>query len=149
LPRDIDPAVARLPDARLYNLDDLQASVQAGLHLRMQEVERVQAIIAPEACAFDHWLRSLSVSDAICGLRHHADSLCQQELKRTLQQLASSLSEREVAAITAFSTRLVNKLLHTPTVRLKEVTATDQEQVYAQALRYLFALGETLGQDDK
>jgi glutamyl-tRNA reductase len=149
LPRDIDPAVVRLPDVRLYNLDDLQASAQAGLYLRMQEVERVQAIIATEACAFDHWLRSLSVSDAICALRQHAESLRQQELKRTLQQLASSLSEQEVAAITALSTRLVNKLLHTPTVRLKEATATDQAQVYAQALRYLFALGKTLGQDER
>ncbi len=142
LPRDVDPAVADLPGVHLYNLDDLQASVSAGIHLRMHEVEHVQAIIAQEVDAFERWLRSLSVVDTISDLRQHADTLRQQELARTIRQLAPSLSESETAALQELTTRLVNKILHMPTLRLKDAAAAGQGHVYAEALRYLFDLEE-------
>src|SRR6266699_1618372 len=137
LPRDIDPAVAALPGVHLYNLDDLQAGVSQGIEMRMQEVEHVQSIIAEELSAFERWLRSLSVVDTISDLRQRVEALRQQELLRTTRQLTSTLSEREAAAIQELTTRLVNKLLHTPTLRLKEAAAAGQGHVYAEALRYL------------
>jgi len=140
LPRDVDPAVVELPGVYLYNLDDLQSGVNEGIRMRLQEAEQVQAIIAEEVRAFDRWMRSLSVVDTISDLRQHVDELRQQELARTLQRLSSTLSEREAAAIQELTTRLVNKLLHMPTLRLKDAAAEGQGPVYAQALRYLFDL---------
>jgi glutamyl-tRNA reductase len=140
LPRDVDPAVSTLPGIHLYNLDDLQAGVSQGIHFRMQEVEHVQSIVAIEVSAFERWLRSLSVVDTISDLRQRVDALREQELVRTLRQLSSSLSEREAAAIHELTTRLVNKLLHTPTLRLKDAAAVGQGHAYAEALRYLFDL---------
>ena len=140
LPRDVEPAVGTLPGIHLYNLDDLQAAVSQGMHRRMQEVEQVQAIIAEEVGAFERWLRSLSVVATISDLRQSVDAFRELELSRTMRQLSSSLSEREAAAIQELSTRLINKLLHTPTLRLKEAAAVGQGQVYAEALRYLFDL---------
>lgn len=140
LPRDVDPAVVDLPGVHLYNLDDLQSGVNEGIRLRLQEAEQVQAIIAEEVRAFDRWTRSLSVVDTISDLRQHVDELRQQELARTLQRLSSTLSEREATAIQELTTRLVNKLLHTPTLRLKDAAADGQGPLYAQALRYLFDL---------
>src|SRR6266702_354844 len=140
LPRDVDPAVGTLPGIHLYNLDDLQAGVSQGMHRRMQEVEQVQAIIAEEVGAFERWFRSLSVVATISDLRQRVDAFRKLELARTMRQLSSSLSEREAAAIQELSTRLINKLLHTPTLRLKEAAAVGQGQVYAEALRYLFDL---------
>lgn len=142
LPRDVDPAVAGLPGVHLYNLDDLQASVNEGIRLRLQEVEQVQAIIAEEVSVFDHWLHSLSVVDTISDLRRHVDDLRQKELARTMQRLSSTISESESAAIQELTTRLVNKLLHIPTLRLKDAAAEGQGHVYAEALRYLFDLEE-------
>jgi len=142
LPRDVEPPVASLPGVFLYNLDDLQASVREGIRLRLQEMEQVQAIIAEEAAAFEHWLRSLSVVDTISDLRQRVDTLRQQELARAMRHLSSTLSERETAAVQELTTRLVNKLLHTPMVRLKEAAAEGQGHVYAEALRYLFDLEE-------
>jgi glutamyl-tRNA reductase len=142
LPRDIDPTVADLPGVQLYNLDDLQSSVSAGIQLRMQEVEHVQAIIAEETATFERWLRSLSVVDTISVLRQHADIVRQQELARTMRQLSPSLSESEAAALQELTTRLVNKLLHAPTLRLKDAAASGRGHVYAEALRYLFDLEE-------
>ena len=140
LPRDVDPAVVELPGVYLYNLDDLQSEANEGIRLRLQEAEQVQAIIAEEVRAFDRWMRSLSVVDTISDLRQHVDELRQQELARTLQRLSSTLSEREAAAIQELTTRLVNKLLHMPTLRLKDAAAEGQGPMYAQALRYLFDL---------
>jgi glutamyl-tRNA reductase len=142
LPRDVDPTVSTLPGVYLYNIDDLQASANEGIRLRMQEVEHVRCIIAEEVSAFERWLRSLSVSGTISDLRQHADNLRQQELLRTLRQLSSSLSERETAAIQELTTRLMNKLLHIPMLRLKEAAAGGQGHIYAEALRYLFDLEE-------
>ena len=146
LPRDVDPAVVNLPGVHLYNLDDLQASVSEGMRLRMQEVEHVQAIIAEEVDVFERWLRSLSVVDTISNLRHRVDAVRQQELARTMRQLGSSLSEREAAALQELTTRLVNKLLHAPTLRLKAAAADGRGQMFDEALRYLFDLEENINE---
>ena len=142
LPRDVDPEVGLLDGVYLYNIDDLQAEVDKGIHLRLQEVAHVQAIIAMEVESFEHWLSSLSVVDTISDLRHHVDQLRQQELTRTLRQLSPSLSEREIAAVRELANRLTNKLLHIPTLRLKDAAAAGQGHIYAEAMRYLFGLEE-------
>ena len=140
LPRDVEPTVDTLPGVHLYNLDDVEAAVSEGIRLRLQEVELVQSIIVQEVSTFEHWLRSLSVVDAINDLRQYADALRHQELARTMQQLPSSLTEREAAAVQELTTRLVNKLLHKPLLRLKDAAAAGQGHVYTEALRYLFDL---------
>ncbi len=142
LPRDVDPEVGTLPNVHLYNLDDLQAQVERGISLRLQEAEHVQAIIAEEVQAFERWLSSLSVTGTISDMRHSIEVIRQQELARAMRQLSSTLSEREAATVQELTTRLVNKILHTPTLQLKEAAADGQGHVYAEALRYLFKLEE-------
>jgi glutamyl-tRNA reductase len=142
LPRDVEAAVASLPGIYLYNLDDLQHEVEHGIRSRLQETEHVQAIIAEEVKNFSSWLASLSVVNTISDLRHQADAIRQQELARTLRQLAPTLSEHEAAAVQELTNRLVNKLLHLPTRRLKDAAAAGQGHVYADATRYLFGLEE-------
>ncbi|HLG62996.1 MAG TPA: glutamyl-tRNA reductase [Ktedonosporobacter sp.] len=140
LPRDVDPIVGAMPGVHLYNVDDLQSEVERGILLRLQEAERVRMIINEEAEAFERWLASLSVVGTISDLRQYVDLLRQQELERTLRQISPSLSTRELAAVQELTTRLVNKLLHTPTLRLKDAAAAGQGHVYAEAMRYLFGL---------
>ena len=142
LPRDIDPAVADLPGTHLFNLDDLQNVVNEGIRLRLQEVEQVEAIVAAEAADFARWFSSLQVVDTIIDLRNQVNALREQELSHTLNQLGPSLSERETAAVRALTTRLVNKILHAPTQRLKDAAASGHGQNCAETLRYLFALKE-------
>ena len=140
LPRDIDPTISQLPDVYLYNIDDLQSQVQQGIVLRLQEVPQVQTIVAEETHTFNRWVASLSVSSTIVDLRRQAEALRQQELARTMRQLAPTLSEREMAVVQELTTRLMNKFLHMPTVQLKEAAASQQGHTYAEALRYLFRL---------
>jgi glutamyl-tRNA reductase len=123
-------------------LDDLQDAVDQGIRLRLQEVEQVEAIVSEEAAAFTRWLSSLGVVDTINDLRGQIHALREQELARTLHQLAPSLSEREAAIVQELTTRLVNKILHMPTRRLKDAAADGQGHIYAEALRFLFDLRE-------
>jgi glutamyl-tRNA reductase len=141
VPRDIEPAIADMPGVHLYNLDDLEIGVNEGIRLRNQEIDQVQEIILQEVSTFKRWLWSLNVVETISALRQHADTLRQQELKRTLQRLPD-LTQHETAIIQELSTRLVNKLLHTPMLRLKEATVEGQEHIYTEALHYLFDLKE-------
>jgi glutamyl-tRNA reductase len=141
IPRDIDPAVAAMPGVHLYNLDDLEIDVNEGIRLRYQEVEHVQKIVDQEVSIFIRWLRTLSVVDTIRELRQYADIFRKQELIRTLQRLPT-LSEYETAIIQELTTRIVNKLLHTPMLRLKDAAVEGQEKIYSEALRYLFDLKE-------
>jgi glutamyl-tRNA reductase len=140
MPRDIDPAVTELTGVHLYNLDDLQAEVERGIHLRRQEAEHVQTIVAEEVQQFERWLASLSVVDTISDLRQHADALRRQELARAIRQLSPTLSERELATVQELTTRLMNKFLHAPMLRLKDAAAVGEGHIYAQAMRYLFDL---------
>ncbi|HLZ61911.1 MAG TPA: glutamyl-tRNA reductase [Ktedonosporobacter sp.] len=142
LPRDIDPAAATVAGVQLYNLDDLQATVDENIRLRRQEVAQAQLIIAEEVEAFERWSRSLGVIDTIRDLRGQVEGVRQRELARTMRLLASSLSDREQAYVEELTTRLVNKLLHGPTLRLKAAAAAGQGQIYVEALRYLFNLKE-------
>ncbi len=142
LPRDIEPGVGALSGVHLYNIDDLQQEVERGIRLRLQEVAQVQAIIVHEVHAFERWLASLSVVGTISDLRQRVDAVRQQELERTLRQLGSTLSGRELAAVQELTTRLMNKILHTPTLRLKDAAANGQGHIYAETLRYLFDLRE-------
>lgn len=141
LPRDIDPLVSDLAEVYLYNLDDLEMGVNEGIRLRIQEVELVQEIIHQEVIAFNKWLRSLNVVETISALRQYADTLRQHELKRALHRLPD-LTQREATMIQDLSTRIVNKLLHIPMLRLKEASIEGQEHIYADALNYLFDLKE-------
>ena len=141
LPRDIDPAIVDIAGVHLYNLDDLEIGVNEGIRLRYQEVEQVKEIIIQEVSAFKRWLRSLNVVDTISALRQYADTLRQQELTRTLQRLPA-LTQRETVVIQELTTRIVNKLLHIPMLRLKDAAVEGQEHIYSEALRYLFDLKE-------
>jgi glutamyl-tRNA reductase len=141
LPRDVDPAVAEMPGVHLFNLDDLELFVNEGIRLRRQEVEQVQEIIVQEVNAFKRWLSSLSVVDTISALRQHADMLRQQELMRTLHRMPT-LTQHETAVIQELTTRIVNKLLHIPMLRLKDAAVEGHEHMYSEALRYLFDLKE-------
>ena len=143
LPRDIDPRVATIPGVHLYNLDDLHAWVHESIRLRMQEVDQVQAIIAQEIEAFRRWLRSLAVITTISDLRQQVDVLRQQEINRALRHLAATLSERDLAYVQDAMNRLTNKVLHLPTIRLKEAAADGYGEVYAEAVRYLFDLDQS------
>jgi glutamyl-tRNA reductase len=141
VPRDLDPEIHELEDCYLYDLDDLQAVVAESLAGRRREAERAEAIVFEEAERFRAWQASLDVVPAIASLRARAEEIRIAELAR-LEGRLGELSETERRAVESATTRIVDKLLHLPTVRMKQAAVTADGVLYADAVRHLFGLGE-------
>ena len=141
VPRDLDPGIHELDGCYLYDIDDLQSVVVESLAGRRQEAGRAEAIVAAEAERFREWQASLEVVPAIASLRARAEAIRAAELERARARLGR-LTEAERAAVESITAQIVNKLLHLPTVRMKEAAAGADGAVYAEAVRHLFGLGE-------
>ncbi len=141
VPRDLDPAINDLEGCYLYNIDDLQAVVVENVAARMRHAARAEAIVASEAERFRLWRASLEVVPAIASLRARAEQIRAAELAKAETRLGR-LSDGERETVESLTAQIVNKLLHLPTVRMKEAAAAPDGVVYADALRHLFGLGD-------
>ena len=139
MPRDIDPAVAELDGVTLLDLDDLRAFVEAGLDERRKEVTRVRAIVADEVARYLETAAERQVAPTIAALRDQAEQLRVGELERYRSRL-EGLDPRQREAVEAVTHGILGKLLHSPTVRLKEASGTARAERLADALRELFDL---------
>jgi glutamyl-tRNA reductase len=137
VPRDLDPEIGTLPYAFLYDVDDLDEAVGTGTV--EGAAARAEAIVAEEAERFRAWQASRGVVPAIASLRARAEEIRLGELQRAGRRLAD-LSPEERRAVEAMTVQIVNKLLHDPTVRLKEAAAGADGAAYADAVRHLFGL---------
>ncbi len=123
----------------LYDVDDLERVVEESVAGRRTEAVRAEAIVADEAERFRDWQLSLDVVPAIASLRALAESIREDELARAEGRLGS-LSPSQRRAVESLTAQIVNKLLHLPTVRMKEAAAAADGVLYADAIRHLFAL---------
>jgi glutamyl-tRNA reductase len=141
VPRDLDPAIHELDGCYLYDIDDLESVVAQSLAGRRREAGRAEEIVLDEAERFRAWQASRDVVPAIASLRALAEEIRESELERVRARL-DRLTEAERRAVEAVTSRIVDKLLHGPTVKMKEAAAGADGAVYADALRHLFGLGD-------
>ena len=141
VPRDLDPEIAALDGCYLYDLDDLEAVVTETLAGRRREAERAEGIVATEAERFREWQTSLELVPAIASLRARAEEIRTAELAKAEARLGR-LTEGERRTVESVTAQIVNKLLHLPTVRMKQAAAAADGVLYADTVRHLFGLGE-------
>lgn len=119
LPRDVEANVAQRPEVELHNVDDLQGIVQAHRERRQAEVEPIGRMIAAEVDRFDAWLKERDAASLVRALRDRAEAIRDDELQSTLRRLQLDDPDQE-ALVEQLSRRLMNKLLHDPTTRIKD-----------------------------
>ena len=141
VPRDVDPSVGGLSGVRLFDIDHLEATLDANMALRQAAIPQVETIVQEDLAAALDWLHSREVVPVIECLRRRSADLAEAELQETLHRLVG-LDDREREAVARMAHRIVNKLLHQPTVRLKACAASGNGHGYAHAVRELFDLGE-------
>ncbi len=141
VPRDVDPALSAVDGCFVYDIDDLEAVVDASLTGRRAEAARAEQIVAAEAERFGEWQASLAVVPAIASLRAYAEGIRSAELAKAEGRLGR-LAEGDRRLVEAMTAQIVNKLLHLPTVRMKEAAAASDGVVYAEVVRHLFGLGD-------
>jgi glutamyl-tRNA reductase len=139
VPRDVDPAVGDLPSVTLKNMDDLKAFSELGMSGRRKEIHAVSRIVDDEVRRFLELAAQRETAPLVAALHQRAEHLRQAELTRYRTQLAN-LDEGEWAAVEALSRGLLAKLLHEPSVQIKEAAGSPQQDQFLEAVRTLFAL---------
>jgi glutamyl-tRNA reductase len=139
VPRDVEAAVGRLDQVFLYNIDDLQTIVQANLARRSGELARADAIVDEEVSRFAAWMQSREIIPTVVALRQRFEEIRQAELSR-LEPKLSGLPPEARARLDEITRLLIEKLLLTPTERLKAVNDEATIVTYADALNRLFSL---------
>jgi glutamyl-tRNA reductase len=122
LPRDIEPTVRDIPGVTLIDLDDLERLCPVDADSRNAEHQRAEALAAQEADRLAEWLRFRAVSPAITELRTYAETIRKAELRRSAARLRD-LTPEQIAAVEALTSGIVNKLMHGPTVALRDGAA--------------------------
>ena len=140
-PRDVEEAVGQVPGVHLYDLDKLEQGASRTAEEQISQVPQVERIIGEEMERFQEWLTTLEVRPVIRAMREQAEAIRQREIRRTLRHL-DELSVDGAQEIESLTKSLVNKLLHEPTVRLKQHSQNGQGARYALLIRELFGLGD-------
>ncbi|MEI8407611.1 MULTISPECIES: glutamyl-tRNA reductase [unclassified Kribbella] len=135
LPRDVAPEAARIPGVSLVTLADL-AGTAGGSE---DDIDEVRRIVSEETGSFEATRRAASVAPTVVALRAMASELVDSELAR-LDRKLPGLEDAQRQEVARTIRRVVDKVLHTPTVRVKELAADPGGPTYADALRELFAL---------
>jgi glutamyl-tRNA reductase len=139
MPRDVDPAAAALPGVSVIGMDELRGS--GGAAVGADEVAAVRAIVEEEFAAYGSAVRAARVTPTVVALRAKAATVVDAELARLTGRLSEDgLSGQVLEEIAQTVRRVVDKLLHAPTVRVKELASSPGGEEYAAALRVLFDL---------
>jgi glutamyl-tRNA reductase len=141
LPHDVDRAAAGLPGVSVLGLDSLEAAGLAVAVTQADDVAAVRAIVAEELAARISARHAARVSPTVIALRAKAAEVVEAELDRLNGKLGP-LDERAKAEISRAMQRVVGKLLHAPTVRVKELAGSPGGDTYEAALRVLFDLDQ-------
>jgi len=139
VPRDVDPAAADLPGVTLLDMDDLRRFAEAGQAERRREVDAVRALIAAELDRYTAVSTAREVAPLVAALHEHGEDVRRAELDRFRAKLAD-LDPRQTEAVEALTRGIVAKLLHEPTVGLKDAAGSPRGERLAEALRDLFTI---------
>ena len=142
VPRDVASDVRDVPGVALYDVDDLQAVVRRNRAVRQGEASHAEGIVEEEIQRFAEWLGSLEVLPTLSALREHGKAIAQQVVRENAGRWESA-SERDRERVEAIAQAIVNRLLHEPTLRMKQM-ADDRVHLRMQVVRELFGLEETV-----
>jgi glutamyl-tRNA reductase len=137
VPRDIDARVSTLRGALLYDIDDLERAIEQGLDGRRRDLSRAERIVQDELVRFRAWRSALAVTPTVASLHARAEQIRRAELA----QAARGFDAAQLRSLDALTRSLVTKLLHEPTLRLREAGSLE----LAESIRHLFALDDEGG----
>jgi glutamyl-tRNA reductase len=139
VPRDIDPGCREVRGVSLYDVDDVQALVERNTSGREAESRSARALIESELVRFERWLASQEVVPTIAAMRERAEAIVQQVLTEN-ENRWEKVSPADRERIGVMARAIASRLLHEPTLRIKQAADSDESYVYVTALRELFGL---------
>jgi glutamyl-tRNA reductase len=140
--RNFDPAINKIDNVYLYNIDDLKSVAEENLQERSNEAEKAEGIVYEEVESFARWIHSLEQIPTITALRQRLEEIRRGELEKSLGGGLRDLSEKQRQALDGMTAAMINKILHGPISHLKRNSRgeDDEETLYVAALKKLFDL---------
>ena len=138
VPRDVDSACQEIEGVSLYDVDDLEAVIARNRKVRQAEARKAEGIIEEEIQQFAAWLGSLEVLPTVSALRAHATGIAEQIVQENAGKWESA-SPRDRERVDAIARAIVNRILHNPTLRMKELR-DDRIHARMALVRELFGL---------
>ncbi len=139
VPRDVDPAAGELKGVTLLDMDDLREFAEKGIRAREKEVSSVIEIVEEEVERFTNFFSARSVAPIVTQLHSRAEEIRDIELQKLCRRLPELTSE-QLKAVEILSSAIASKLIHEPTIRLKDAAGTPKGERLAEALQDLFDL---------
>ncbi|HEY6137218.1 MAG TPA: glutamyl-tRNA reductase [Thermoanaerobaculia bacterium] len=140
VPRNIDPAIAKVEGAYLYNIDDLQLVAESNRELRMKKAQQAEEIVAREVESFRRRIAAMDAVPTIVELQQRLEEIRATELERCLRRVGPITAEQR-EAIEMMTTQMVNKILHYPILQLKEADEPqEQRESLRKTIRKIFGL---------
>ena len=137
VPRNIDPEINDLDNVYLYDVDDLKGVVDTNILERQKEAKKAEEIIEEEIETFKRWLSSLDSVPVVIALREKAEAIKKEEVEKLLNRLPE-IGEKEKKAIEGMASSLINKLIHAPTVALRE--DSEDRDIMIATIKRLYGL---------
>ncbi len=142
LPRDIDPEINKLQGSFCYDIDDLQSVVSENQEERKKQSKKAEEIIDNELSEFELWFKSLSAVPIIRSLRKSFHSIAQYEMAKSFRRM-KDMSDVERKEVELMINRMINKLLHDPSINLKKIAHAEDSHLYLDTLIRTFDLNPT------
>lgn len=141
VPRDIDPAINRISNAYVYDIDDLQGVIHENIETRNKESIKAERIVDESVIKFTDWHENLDVVPTIIALRKKLNTIVEMELSKTMQTL-QPLTPKDRLSFKKMTDAMINKILHDPTLFLKNPGTHRNKSVYLNFARKLFNLDD-------
>ena len=139
VPRNVEAAVNGLPNVFCYDVDDLRGVVESNLRERQREAQRAEALVQREVERFAERLKDLEVVPTIVSLREKLEMVRRAEVDRALARLPNADAETR-RIIEALSKAIINKVLHAPTVKLRDSSRQGHGPRWIELISELFGL---------
>jgi glutamyl-tRNA reductase len=148
IPRDVEAAVGDVDNVFLYDIDDLRQIVDDNLARRRAEIPVAERIVREASEDFWAWHGSRDVVPVIRELRGQAEAVRRSEVERALRKL-DHLGAEDREMVDRLTRQILNKVLHGPTVRLREAASNGRAAAVVHAARYLFELDDPTPESER
>jgi glutamyl-tRNA reductase len=139
VPRDVDPAVNKLANTYVYDIDDLVAVVQENSSQRRDEAVKAERIVQEEVIRFERWMKTLDIVPTITALKENTEALRKSEIERSLPALGQ-LTEAQLQTIEMLTMSLADKIINEPILALKRQAGRAGRDTFLDVARKLFNL---------
>ena len=139
VPRDIDPDIGNVPNAYVYDIDDLESIVHSNIRQREQETFKAERFVEQAVFTFQKWMDSLSIVPTIKAINDKMTQIVEMEFEKTIAHLGD-LSEEEIQAIQRMTRAIASRAMHDPIKFLRNIGDHRSDSLYLNATRQLFNL---------